>query len=103
MPSETVSNQVSLAIGVIDILSRAVTKRGSGFPMILKYPASNDAANEALLDKLKDPHAQVVMPLIQEMRPVELQSATDICLTSEERTLYRQAIQTVANYLAGTK
>lgn len=105
--SETVSNQVSLAIGVINILSRAITKRGSGFPMIWKYPAGNQSAREsvelAAREYMKDRAAQIVMPVIQEMPSVELQSATDISLTTQERDLYRQAIRVVSDYLAGTK
>lgn len=105
--SETVSNQVSLAIGVIDVFSRAITKRGRSFPMVWKYQSGNEAAKEATMraieTRLKEPQAQIMMPVIQEMPSVELQSATDISLTTQERDLYRQAIRVVSDYLAGTK
>lgn len=108
MPSSVgVSNQVSVSIGVIDILSRAITKRGSGFPMIWKHPAGNEAAKDAtrraIEARLKDPQAQIMMPVIQEMSSVELAQATDISLTTQEQDLYRKAIQVISDYLAGTK
>jgi len=105
--TEASMNHVVVAIEAIDTLSRAITKRGSGFPIIWKYPADNEAAKEAIqqaiLDRLKDRQSQIMMPTIQEMPSVELQSATDISLTTQERDLYRQAIQVVTDYLAGAK
>lgn len=96
-------NRVAVAIEVIDTLSCAITKRGSGFPMIWKYPAGNEAAEEATRNaierRLKEPTVQIMMPVIQEMPSIELQSATDISLTTQERDLYRQAIAVVSNYL----
>ena len=108
MPNcETASNQVSLAIGVIDILSRAITKRGSGFPMLWKYPAGNEvveeATRQAILTRMKNPQSQIMMPVNQDLPSVELQSATDMSLTTQEQSLYHQAIRIVSDYLAGTR
>jgi len=101
------NDRIAISREIVNLFANTITQRGTQFPLIWKYPfaslAAKEATREAILARLKDQQSQIMMPSDQEIPSVELQSATDISLTTQERSLYQQAIKIVSDYLAGTE